>query len=154
MLPHVMEFNESEESGVLVNWHDYSDIDIVLAIRPKGRRSHEINGWTTKPASKLINAWHAGVPSILSPDYAFMSERRSRLDFLVADSPAKAREALILLKENPNLYSDMVENGFERAKDFTVEEISSKWRNFLEDEIPLLISSRRLNVASMFCLKC
>ena len=30
--PHVMEFFDSEESGVLVNWHDYSDIDIVLAI--------------------------------------------------------------------------------------------------------------------------
>lgn len=43
-------------------WHDYQHVDAVLAIRDCPPVV-----LATKPASKLINAWKAGVPALLGP---------------------------------------------------------------------------------------
>ena len=63
-------------------WHDYSDIDTVLAVR-----SFEKRDYFQKPATKLFNAWHAGVPAILGTESAFESERKSDLDYIEVSSP-------------------------------------------------------------------
>jgi hypothetical protein len=73
-------------------WHDYSDTDVVLAIRELDRD----NLWQGKPASKLYNAWHAGVPAILGYVSAFRSERETKLDYLQATS---VREVILALKK-------------------------------------------------------
>ncbi|HIW78417.1 MAG TPA: hypothetical protein H9874_04635, partial [Candidatus Bilophila faecipullorum] len=58
-------------------WHDYQGIDAVLAVRDC---PPVVLG--TKPASKLINAWTAGVPALLGLEPAYEELRRSPLDFL------------------------------------------------------------------------
>lgn len=54
-------------------WHDYSDVDVVLAARAFGRP----NSYAWKPATKLYNAWHAGVPAIFSGESSLLAERQS-----------------------------------------------------------------------------
>ena len=56
-------------------WDDYSEIDAVVAIRPD--RDHLRY---CKPASKLINAWHAGD---LAGSSALLVRRHDGLDWAV-----------------------------------------------------------------------
>ncbi|MEM8937116.1 MAG: glycosyltransferase [Pseudomonadota bacterium] len=96
--------------------HDYSKTDAVLAVR--NLTNLDI---VTKPASKLQNAWMAGVPAILGPEPGYRELRKSELDYIEINSPEDAIAAIRRLKDNPDLYRQMIENGLERGKDFTVD---------------------------------
>ncbi len=50
-------------------WHDYSAVDAVLAIRDFSNARH-----LHKPATKLYNAWIAGVPFISGRDSSYAAE--------------------------------------------------------------------------------
>lgn len=111
-------------------WRDYSEADAVLAIRRLARHQFAL-----KPPIKLINAWFAGCPALLGPEPAYRDLRRSHLDYFEVRSPDDVVNALRQLKENPKLYTAMVENGFERAQAFTVDQLCREWRNFLAGPI-------------------
>lgn len=108
-------------------WCDYSNIDIVVAVRSFDKNSH-----THKPASKLVNCWRASVPAVLAPESAFLSVRESELDFLIVNSIEEAIDAVRSLKENPELYMSMIENGLKRAQEFDDEKIAEYWINFFQ----------------------
>ena len=109
-----------------VDWSDYTTSDVVLSVRNSSQYHLSF-----KPASKLINAWLAGCPALLGPEPAFQQLRESELDYIEVRNPEEVIAALRRLKENPALYSAMVENGFRRAKDFTPDAISLLWRDVL-----------------------
>src|SRR5436309_1927650 len=88
--------------------HLLGDAVLVLAVRPEGRS-------TNKPASKLVNAWLAGVPALLGPEIAYRELRRSELDYCEVSSLAEAQAAVDRLLGDPGLYNAMVENGRARA---------------------------------------
>ncbi|TVP62287.1 MAG: hypothetical protein EA343_11665 [Nodularia sp. (in: Bacteria)] len=108
-------------------WHDYSDVDVILAIRSFGRE----NDWRGKPASKLYNAWHAGVPTILGHESAFRSEQKSKLDYLEATSLNEVISSLKRLQDNQELRHAMIENGWLRAKETQPDHMVQKWQYFL-----------------------
>src|SRR5204862_3945868 len=91
-------------------WHDYREVDAVVAIRSFSGRD-----FGYKPATKLYQAWHAGVPSVLGNESAFIAERRSDLDYLEAKTFDDAVTALRRLKEEPSLRRAMIQNGKQRA---------------------------------------
>lgn len=111
-------------------WNDYSNIDVIIAVR-----SFDLCTYPNKPASKLINCWRGAVPAILAPEYAFMAERKSDLDFLIVNSIDEALEAVKQLKNNPELYLSMIDNGLKRAQEFTEEIITEYWINFFRDYV-------------------
>ncbi len=111
-------------------WNDYSQIDLIVAVR-----SFDGKKYFNKPASKLINAWRAGVPIILTPESAFVSLRKSELDFLIINSIEEAIDAVAKLKTNPDLYLSMIDNGLERAREFSDEKITEYWLTFLRDYV-------------------
>jgi len=135
------EFYSSEENGVSADWHDYRNVDVIVAMRPKPKRIDQKNGFTAKPATKLYNSWHAGVPALLAPEYAFQQLRKSELDYIEVNSIQEVKDAVIKLQSNPDLYQAMVENGLNRATDYSVEQILSKWEDFLFDQLPKLIGT-------------
>jgi hypothetical protein len=114
-------------------WHDYRDVDVVLALRPGGEREH-----THKPATKLYNSWLAGVPAILSPDYAFRELRRGPLDYLEVRSVAEAEDALRRLQSDAGLYAAMVDNGRVRGAEFTADALARRWEALLFETLPPL----------------
>jgi hypothetical protein len=81
-----------------IEWPDFRQVDLLLAVRPRDRRL-----WTSKPATKLLNAWQAGVPALLGPEHAYRELRRSELDYLEVDSLATAKAAVLRLLERPDL---------------------------------------------------
>ncbi len=107
-------------------WWDYRDLDAILAVRDASPAKLR-----TKPASKLVNAWHAGCPALLGPEPAFEARRVSPLDFVAVATPEDALAALCRLREKPGLYAAMVENGRQRARDFSVERVAERWEDLL-----------------------
>lgn len=106
-------------------WHNYSDLDLMIAARSFDRQVYPNKG-----AIKLINAWRAGVPAILTPEWGFMAERKSELDFMVVRSYEEALNAVSYLQNHPSYYQNMIDNGLERAKEHTMDITLNQWLDF------------------------
>lgn len=126
-----IEFSGNDRVYRDLRWNDYSSTDVVVALRPSHRWDAR-----SKPAAKLQNAWAAGVPAILSPDTPYRELRRSRLDYLEARSSAEVLAAIDALRSDPGLYSAMVQNGLERAREFQPERLVTRWMDILWRVIP------------------
>jgi hypothetical protein len=108
-------------------WHDYSKVDLIVAVR-----SFEASQtFDSKPPSKLINAWHAGIPAVLGRESAYRSERQSALDYMEVGSPEETIAAVEMLRRDRNLRRAMIENGTIRAQETGNAQIVGQWRNFL-----------------------
>lgn len=107
-------------------WFDYSDVDVVLA--------HRVEAATMlrqKPASKLTNAWRAGVPALLANEPAYAALRAGDLDYIAIDSPTDVLTALERLRSMPAHYAAMAANGRSRGAAFSVEAVKAQWMRFL-----------------------
>jgi hypothetical protein len=122
-----------------LRWRDFREVDVVLAVRPPARDGH-----TSKPATKLHNAWLAGVPALLGFEPAYRELRRCELDYLEVASLADAMAAVDRLRAEPALYRAMVERGRARAPEYTVEAIRALWVELLYRRLPALAPERPL----------
>ena len=106
-------------------WGDYSEADLVLAIRPPGCAVE------LKPPSKLINAWRAGVPALLGREPAYQRLRHAAHDYVEVACPSEALEAIRRLIRHPEDYLAMLERCRERAREFSPERIAEQWAEVL-----------------------
>lgn len=113
------------------SWNDYCNTDVIVALR-KDMQSE----YMRKPASKLINAWLAGVPAILGPERAYRELRLTDLDYIEVTSTADAYRAIERLKNDPELYAAMVKNGQERAAEVSAQVCTDAWANLLFKQLP------------------
>lgn len=114
-----------------IDWEDYRTLDAILAVRPNDRELR-----FAKPASKLINAWRAGVPALLGPEFASREIRRSDDDYLEVSSVREALAALVRLRDEPGLYARMVAAGELRAPEFSFATLTARWAQLLFETIP------------------
>ncbi|MEM6352274.1 MAG: hypothetical protein AAF766_16075 [Cyanobacteria bacterium P01_D01_bin.14] len=110
-------------------WHDYSNVDAILSVRS----FDYVGQYLYKPASKLINAWQAGVPAILGRESAFRAERQSELDYIEVTSVDEALAALIYLQNGPVRRTAMIENGRQRAQSTSASAVVTAWQTFLTE---------------------
>ncbi|MEO1401854.1 MAG: hypothetical protein AAFV72_11480 [Cyanobacteria bacterium J06635_1] len=108
-------------------WHDYRQIDAVVAIRSFDQRRYP-----NKPTTKLYNAWLAGVLAILGPESAYRATGRSGLDYLEAASSEALVKHLKQLKKSTKLRKALVNEGVSQAKLYQSQHICQKWCDFLE----------------------
>lgn len=114
------------------HWHDYREIDVVLAVRDFNQ-PHD-----SKPASKLVNAWLAGVPAIVGPESAFHCVGREKEDCFNVRSLPEVFQALELLRRDKDLRAHLVQNGLRRSQSFTAHVIAEQWQRAIHNEIPAL----------------
>ena len=57
------------------------------------------------------------------------------MDYIEVRSLEETKQAILRLKSDSNLYRQMVENGRERAKEFTFEAITKRWVAILEGPV-------------------
>jgi hypothetical protein len=119
---------------------DYTDVDVVVAIR-----SFHHRGYIRKPASKLQNAWIAGVPAICGREFAFREIGSRSVDFVEVESMRSCLDALIALREDQALRDKIVQRGLYKAVTYGVNGIRKKWCTVLE-RIGQMKSKRRLSV--------
>lgn len=111
------------------SWSNFSDVDAVVAIRDFAIRPHP--GYRHKPASKLFNAWIAGVPAILGRESAYCFYRKNEFDYLEANSASSAFLDLKRLKEDPTFREAMVANGLARKNEISPSATILKWKELL-----------------------
>ncbi len=114
-------------------WHDYSDIDGIVAIR-----SFSKSRYLSKPATKLYNAWLAGVPFIGGRDVAYADEGTPGEDYLVATSAKELLLRLRVLKENQSFREDLVTKGRNRGALYTQQKTTDRWNSLAQEIIPKL----------------
>ena len=114
-------------------WHDYSEVDCVAAVRGFGR-----SAYLHKPATKLYNAWLAGVPFIGGRDSAYAADGEPGRNFLRASTPVELLAHIRRLKEDPALRESLVTEGRIAATRFTAEAILERWKHLLSDAVPRL----------------
>ena len=112
-------------------WHDYSDVDLVLAIRDFSHARY-----LHKPATKLYNAWLAGVPLIGSSDSAYAAEALAGSDYLVARSADECIRLIQRLRDNPSLRKRIVESGEKKSASRSRDAVRERWREFFAVELP------------------
>ncbi len=108
-------------------WNDYGDVDVIVAVRSFGTR----NPFHHKPATKLYNAWLAGVPAILGYESAFRSEGQPGVNYLEATTPDAVLQALATLRDNVALRHQVVNQGCQAAQNFTADQTVQRWQHFL-----------------------
>ena len=87
-----VDYRGAATDAARLRWADYSDVDLVLAVRPP------IGTHTDKPASKLYNAWRAGVPALLGPEPAFRELYTDTLDYVEVSTVDEALAAIDRLR--------------------------------------------------------
>lgn len=107
-------------------WNDFSQMDVVMAVRHASPYN-----MSTKPASKLINAWQAACIPLMGQEPAYAAIRESELDYITVSSPDEIIQALRRLQQEPNLVKAMLEQGRKRAEEFTPDRIIDQWERIL-----------------------
>ncbi|MDY7024021.1 MAG: hypothetical protein SWJ54_22180, partial [Cyanobacteriota bacterium] len=110
-------------------WNDYSQVDAIVAIRGFGKE----NKYKNKPATKLFNAWLAGVPAILGYESAYRAEGMPNWNYLEVTSFNELIFALSQLKSSQTLRHYLVKNGQIKVHQFQPENITHRWRYFLTE---------------------
>jgi hypothetical protein len=122
----------------LPQWHDYSDVDLTVSVRRFGDAhvvSSPVNSSESKPPSKLVNSWLAGVPAIVGDESAYRSVKKTELDFIVTRSKEELLQAIRRIAGDPVRYADMVANGRERSREYHTEAIKDRWIRMFEDDV-------------------
>lgn len=122
------------------SWQDYRNTDLVIALRDSPPVV-----LATKPASKLINAWTAGVPALLGPEPAYRALRRSPLDYIEVSNGEDILSTVAELRAKPELYAAMRANGKQRSAAFSATEITKRWIAVLEEALERNRSLTRRN---------
>ncbi len=117
-------------------WHDYGDVDCVVAIRSFGRGPQ-----FRKPATKLYNAWLAGVPFIGGSDSAFRGDGHPGRNYLVAAKPDELIVQISRLRSDSSLRASLVEAGRARSASFSFSATAKRWTTLLGETIPALIAA-------------
>jgi len=132
------EYEAEATDRAALDWADFAAVDLIVAVRKPERKTE-----FSKPATKLVNAWLAGVPALLGPEYAYRELRRSELDYLEVDSVAAAERAVDRILADPLLYRRMVEHGHERAREFDAAALVARWIALAGAELPALAAEPR-----------
>ncbi len=105
---------------------DYGDIDLIVAVRSFDGRSYDY-----KPATKLHNAWRAGVPSILGPESAYREEGEEGEDYLEACTYDDLRLHIRRLCDQPALREKLRKRGRKRGRHIKPELKAQRWWDLL-----------------------
>lgn len=114
-----------------IDWEDYRTLDAIVAVRPPDPDLR-----FAKPASKLINAWFAGVPALAGPEFAVREVGRPGVDYFEVSGAAEALAVLRRLRSEPGLYGGTVAAGHARAPEFSFEALTRKWAELLFETLP------------------
>lgn len=112
------------------HWHELLDVDVLIGVRSFSKKPYN-----DKPASKLINAWLAGIPFIGGFDSAYSQVGTPEKDYLRVLTMTDLVNAVVTLRDDGELYNSMVFKGYQSAKEYTVEKITDRWIEFLSRDV-------------------
>lgn len=114
-------------------WHDYREMDCILAIRGFGS-----SAYLHKPATKLYNAWLASVPFVGGLDSAYRGDAAPGREYLAVGSLAELNVQLNRLRTDLRFRNELVTAGVRKSKQFDRPAILERWRELLENTLPAM----------------
>ena len=112
------------------SWHDMREVDILIAVRDFSTRAFD-----NKPPSKLLNAWHAGIPLVAGYDSAFSQIGKPGIDYIRVKTEQELKLALEKLLDDPRFYYSIVEAGKTKRGKYSHENIAKYWLQALDGPI-------------------
>ncbi len=125
------------------NWHDFSQIDISLILRPTTPLSND-----RKPPTRLINAWAAGTIPFVDPLPAYLELIRDGIDGFIIYEPEDVASFVKTLIDDPTYLAQVFANARKRGEEFDVDQIVEEW----ERSISGVSSQTRLSIRRKFLL--
>ncbi len=107
-------------------WHDYSDLDAVVAIRDF-KSTHP-----QKPPTKLLNAWRAGVVFLGGKDSAYEQVGRPNEDYIRCGNADELLFEIERLVGHPEIIEKLIAAGYESVSAYTDAKIVKIWRDFFK----------------------
>ena len=127
---YVINQNKWNDYHALDNrWNNFQQIDAIVAVR-SFQSTHPYNN---KPATKLFNAWLAGVPALLGLESAYRFEGCHLEDYWEINTYQELVNSLMHLKTDKNFRQRLIANGNSKAVQFIPENITQKWQDFIVD---------------------
>jgi hypothetical protein len=111
-------------------WYDMSNIDILIGIR-----SYDQERYNYLPPTKLLNAWHAGIPFIGGNDSAFEQVGTPGVDYIRVHNHQEAIDAIHRLRDDNQYYNSIVSAGRAKRAKYTRENIAGEWIRLLTGPI-------------------
>lgn len=113
-----------------VHWHDFSDLDVYLAVRD----------WPwqlirTKPCTKLVHAWLTGAVGLMGPEPSYRYWGRDGEDYFEVKSPDQAIEVIRRLKGDQGLYAAVRERGSRKGQDHDEQAVIRQWAETLNGSV-------------------
>lgn len=120
-------------------WADYRGVDVSIAVRQFS------NDWGAfeKPATKLFNAWLAGVFPIVGMESAYSVEGQHLRNCCVVPDVVALKTLLIELRDNATLLNSLLAAGKLAAKARGVEALTDQWVDLLTQKIQPIALRRR-----------
>lgn len=119
-----IEFQIKGKAETNVEWHDYANVDVVMAVRD------DIVGdavMRLKPVNKVTNAWLAGALCITGREPAVSAAFPSCEATLFASSVAEALSVIDRLRDNPDLFAKLSNQGSRLAEAYAEDAIMANW---------------------------
>jgi hypothetical protein len=111
-------------------WNDMMNIDILIGIR-----SYDRERYNYLPPTKLLNAWHAGIPFIGGSDSAYEQVGTPGVDYIRVDNHQEAIDAIQRLRDDRQYYNSIVSAGRHKSVKYTRNNIASEWIKLLDGPI-------------------
>ncbi|MEL7508316.1 MAG: glycosyltransferase [Cyanobacteria bacterium J06633_23] len=116
------------QQSIDTRWNDYQTIDAIVAVR---EFQVQRPSYRSKPATKLYNAWLAGVPAILGRELAYRAVGTPGVDYLEVNSVTELLSCLDQLQQDKTVRQALVKRGYRQALTYTPEVITQRWQQFL-----------------------
>ena len=102
-------------------WHDYRSIDAIIALRPPQKQNRQ-----SKPPSKLLNAYQAGVIPILGNEPSYRAEGKPGRDYITAKTVDDVKHELLSLRDSLKP-ERMFKNIKAQAARTDIEQLRARW---------------------------
>ncbi|KEI70405.1 hypothetical protein [Endozoicomonas elysicola] len=126
-----IEFIIKGKNNNTVEWHDYSNVDIVIAVRDVPVELLRI-----KPVNKATNAWLAGALCITGDEPAITAAFNSNKAVLHATTIEGVLTIIDHLREKPELFSELLAEGQKLARDYSESSVLTYWTRMEEFVTP------------------
>jgi hypothetical protein len=107
-------------------WHDFSDLDLYLAVRDWPW--HMIR---TKPATKLVHSWLTGSVGLLGPEPSYRYWGSDGEDYFEVRTPEDVLAVIRRLRDEPGLYQRVQQCGRQKAPLHDEESVFRQWQAVL-----------------------
>jgi hypothetical protein len=131
-----VELRVDTETDSPPRWHDFHDIDVALCIRRFHPQYDIDDTYQQKPATKLVNAWCAGVIPLVAPEAAYLDLVADGQDAIIVRDADGIIEALRRLKADPAYVRNLLDRGAVKAVHWKVDAVLDDWQQLLSSPLP------------------